>query len=123
MEDIPYCNILLKKKVKRTVLVKWIENNGFDFSLGSSTEAIQYYLYDFKKELLEFFNSTMNLKPESVDIEEIDSDYLIIIFETEPCYPSFHNSEKSDLVVIWESEAEIYTLNYSGFEIEFKIIK
>ena len=123
MGNIIYCNILLKKKVTKADLINWAENHGINFDGVYSIQAIQYYLYDFKKDLSDFFANSMNLNPESIEIEEIDSENLRITFKTEACYPSFHKPKNTELTVIWESDPNVYSLNYFGFEIDFELIK
>ena len=60
MGNIIYCNILLKKKVTKADLINWAENHGINFDGVYSIQAIQYYLYDFKKDLSDFFANSMN---------------------------------------------------------------
>jgi hypothetical protein len=120
MGEIDRSNVLFKKKIKRAELINWAKSNGADFNNDSSIEAIKYFLYDFKEDLIKHFNSLMTFKVESVNIEEINLDYVNIIFEIEASYPSFHKpAEKKNLMILVDG-AELYDVNYSGFEIDFK---
>ena len=70
MGQVDRSNVLFKKKIKRAELINWAESNGADFNNDSSIEAIKYFLYDFKEDLIKHFNSLMTFKVESVNIEE-----------------------------------------------------
>ena len=120
MGQIDRCNVLLTKKIKRVELINWAENNGADFNNDSSIEAIKYFLYDFKEDLIKYFNNLMTFKVESVNIEEVNLDYVNIIFEIEASYPSFHKPAEKKIIMILVDGAELYDVNYSGFEIDFK---
>lgn len=120
MGQIDRCNVLFTKKIKRIELINWAENNGADFNNDSSIEAIKYFLYDFKEDLIKYFNNLMTFKVESVNIEEVNLDYVNIIFEIEASYPTFHKPAEKKILMILVDGAELYDVNYSGFEIDFK---
>lgn len=120
IEDNKVYNILLIKKVKRNELINWAEKKGADFNNDSSIEAIKYFLYDFKTDLVQSFNSFITFKVEEINIEEIDKEHLNVIFEIEESYPTFHKPEINEILVILVNGAEIHKLNYTGFEIDFK---
>lgn len=120
MGQIDRSNVLFKKKTKRVELINWAETNGADFNNDSSIEAINYFLYDFKDDLIRYFNNLMTFKVESINIEVIDLEYVNIIFEIEASYPLFHKPEEKKILIILENDAQLYDVNYSGFEIDFK---
>lgn len=119
-EDNIVYNILLKKKVKRNELINWAENKGANFNNDSSIEAIKYFLYDFKLDLVQYFNNYITLKVETINIEEINQEFLNVIFEIEESYPMVHKPEINEIMIILVNGAEIHQLNYVGFEIAFK---
>jgi hypothetical protein len=113
-------NVILKRRIKRTELVGWAQSKSPDFNNDTSTKALQYFLDDFKDDLLKSFNEHITFNVESIHIEEVDNDNLNLIFEIEKSIPSFHNAEKKEIMLILVKGAELYSLNYSGFEIDFK---
>ena len=112
--------ILLKKRIKRKELTNWAKDKSSDFNGDSSTEALKYFLFDFKEDLIQSFNNHITFKVESVEIEEVNDMELNLIFEIEESYTAFHKPEEKKLTVILVNGSNIYSLDYSGFEIGFK---
>ena len=120
MKDNTRYNVLLKRKTKRTELIRWAQVKSPDFNNDISTKALQYFLDDFKDDLIKSFNKHITFDVESIQIEEVDNDNLNLIFEIEKSYPSFHDPEKKEIMLIPVNGADIHSLNYSGFEIDFR---
>ena len=119
MAGIDRCNVLFKRKISRTKLIDWAEKKGADFNNDDSIEAINYFIDDYKNDLIEHFNNLMTFKVESIIIEEIDSVFVNVIFKIEESYPSFHKPEEKKILLLLVNGAVLHKVNYIGFEIDF----
>lgn len=114
------CNILLSKTITRYALINWAESKEVVFNEDYSIKAIQYHLYDFKNDLISFFNESIDFSVDSLYIKEINEIDIEIIFEIEKCYTSFHKPEKKEILLIPITDGNLYSLDYTGFKIDFK---
>lgn len=117
------CNVLLKKVVDKKNLLQWAINKSDDFNGDESIQAINYFLYDFKDEVIQLHYHPITFKLDNIYIEELNDKKWKLVFEVEKSYTAFHDIDNHKIKVIPVNGGNLFELNYKGLEIDFKYDK
>lgn len=99
--------------VNQKDLISWLEGKGATFvNNDRSIPAIRYFINDYFDEIIKNYLKYDGLQIKEIKIEEKTDNELVLVFQSGLLYPSFHNEEKKELIVIMVDGAQLYKFRY-----------